>query len=151
MQPAYVYSFVDGLVPCECWVREGVWLVDIVVFPIGLQTPSNPSVLSLIPLLRTPCSVQWLVVSIHLCICKALAGPLRRQLYQAPFSLHSLTSTKVCGFGNCIWAESLGRDILQMAFPSVSALHFISIFAPVRISFSFYEEIKHPHFGLPSS
>jgi hypothetical protein len=55
-------------------------LVDIVVLPMGLQTPSAPSNLSLAPPLGTPCSVQWLAESIHLCTCQALAAPLRRQL-----------------------------------------------------------------------
>ena len=42
-------------------------------------------------------------MSIHFCICQALAGPLRRQLYQAPVSKHLLASTIVSGFGDCIW------------------------------------------------
>ena len=41
---------------------------------MGLQTPSAPWVLSLAPPLGTLCSVQCLAVSIHLCICQALAG-----------------------------------------------------------------------------
>jgi hypothetical protein len=81
-----VYSFVNGLVPGN---SGGVWLVVIVVLPVGLQIPSAPSVLSLIPLLGTPHSVQWLAVDIRLCIYRVLAGPLRRQLYQTPFSMHS--------------------------------------------------------------
>jgi hypothetical protein len=40
--------------PWELW---GVWLVDIIVLPMGLQTPSAPSVLSLTPPLGTLCSV----------------------------------------------------------------------------------------------
>jgi hypothetical protein len=79
-------------------VLGGVWMVDIVVLPMRLQTPSTPSVLSLTHLLGTLHSVQWLAVSIHLCICKALAGPLRRQPYQAPVSMHFLASTIVSGF-----------------------------------------------------
>ena len=77
-------------------------MVDIVVLPMGLQTPSTPSVLSLTPSLWTIHSVQWLAISIHLCICKALAGPLRTQPYQAPVSKHFLASTIVSGFGVCI-------------------------------------------------
>jgi hypothetical protein len=61
----------------------------MVVPPMGLQTPSDPWVLSLTPSLGTPCSIQWMVVSIHFCICQALAEPLRRQLYQAHVSLYS--------------------------------------------------------------
>jgi hypothetical protein len=85
--------------PWELW---GYWLVHIVVFPMGLQAPSAPSVLSLAPPLGTLCSVQWLVESIYLCICQALAEPLRRQLYQVPVSKHLLASTIVSGFGDCI-------------------------------------------------
>jgi hypothetical protein len=74
--------------------------VSIVVLPMELQTPSAPSVLSLTPSLGIPCSVQWLAVSIHLCICQAVAEPLRRQLYQAPVSKHFLSCTSVSVFGN---------------------------------------------------
>jgi hypothetical protein len=37
--------------PSEVW---GVWLTDIIVLPMGLQTPSVPSVLSPSPPLGTP-------------------------------------------------------------------------------------------------
>jgi hypothetical protein len=74
----HVYSLVGSLVPGS---SGGVWLVDIVLL-MGLQTPSDPSVLSLTPSLGTPCSVQWLAAIIHLCTCQALAEPLRRQLYE---------------------------------------------------------------------
>ena len=99
--------------PCELW---GVWLVDIVVLPMGLQTPSAPSVLSLTPPLGTLCSVQWLAVSIHLCICQPLAEPLRRQLYQAPVSIHLLASKIVPWLGNCIWGESPGGTVSGWPF-----------------------------------
>ena len=57
-----------------------VWLVDIVVLPMGLQTTSAPTVLPLTPPQGTLCSVQWLAVSICLCIGQVLTKPLRRQL-----------------------------------------------------------------------
>jgi hypothetical protein len=57
----------------ELW---GYWLVHIVVPPMGLQTPSAPWVLSLAPSLGTLWSIQWMAVSIHFCICQALAEPL---------------------------------------------------------------------------
>ena len=91
------------------WELLGVWLVDIVVLPVGLQTPSASSVLSLTHPLRSLCSD----VSICLCICKALAWPLRRQ---APFSKHFLAST----IEYVRWIPRWGS--LWMAFPSVSAL-----------------------------
>jgi hypothetical protein len=62
------------------------------------------------------CSVQWLASSFLLCICKALAGPLRRQPYQAHFSVHFLASTIVSGFGNCIWNESPGGTVSGWPF-----------------------------------
>jgi hypothetical protein len=46
-----VYSLVGGLVPGNPW---GVWLVDSVVLPIGLRTPSVLSVLPITPPLRFP-------------------------------------------------------------------------------------------------
>jgi hypothetical protein len=36
---------------------------------MGFQTPSAPWVLSLAPSLGTLCSVLWMIVSIHFCIC----------------------------------------------------------------------------------
>jgi hypothetical protein len=56
----------------------GGCLFDIIVLPMGLQTPSVPSVLSLTPPLRSPCSVQRLAVSICICIGQALVELLRR-------------------------------------------------------------------------
>jgi hypothetical protein len=73
---------------------------------MGIQTPSAPWVLSLTPPLGTPCSVQRMAVSIHFCICQALAETFRRQLYRAPISKHLLASIIVFGFGGCLWDES---------------------------------------------
>jgi hypothetical protein len=57
MGPSHVYSLVGGLVSGSPWV----WLIDIVVLPMGLQTPSAPSVLPLIPPLGIPAqSNGWL-------------------------------------------------------------------------------------------
>ena len=51
--------------PRELW---GYWLVHIVP-SMGLQTASAPWILSLAPSLGTLCSIQWMAVSIHFCIC----------------------------------------------------------------------------------
>ena len=51
------------------WVLWEVWLVDIAVLHVGLQTFSASSVLSLTPPLRMSCSVQWLAAIICLCTC----------------------------------------------------------------------------------
>jgi hypothetical protein len=109
------------------WELCGVWLIDIVVFPMGLQTPSAPSVLSLTLPLRTWCSVQWLEASICLCICQALAEPFRRQLYQSPVSMHFLASTIVSGFGDGIWDGSLGGTLSGWPFLK-SLLHTLSLY-----------------------
>jgi hypothetical protein len=90
------YSVVGGLDP-----RNSGWLI-LLFFLMGLQTTSAPSVLFLTPPLGTLCSVQWLAESICLCICQALAEPLRRQLYQAHASMHFLASTIVSVFSDCI-------------------------------------------------
>ena len=66
---------------------------------MGLQTISAPWVLSLSPSLETLCLIQWMIVSIHFCICQALAEPLSRQTYQAPVSRLLLASAIVSGFG----------------------------------------------------
>jgi hypothetical protein len=111
--------------PWECWGGGG--LVGIILLPMGLQTPSAPSVLSLTSPLRTLCSVQWLASSIHLCICQAqaLTEPLRRQLYQAPVSKHFLASAIVSGFGGCIWDGSPGGAVSGWPFLQ-SLLHTLS-------------------------
>jgi hypothetical protein len=54
-----------------------------------------------------------MTVSIHLCICQALAEPLRRQLYQAPVSKILLASAIVSGFGGCLWDGSRGGAISE--------------------------------------
>ena len=65
--------WVHPCVPLGWWLRPWeLWLVDIVVLSMGLQIPSAPSVLSLTPPLGTQWSVQWLAVSICLCICQHL-------------------------------------------------------------------------------
>jgi hypothetical protein len=93
---------------------------------MGLQTPSTHSVPSPIPLLgiQPSCSVQLLAANIHLCVYKALAGPLRRQPYQAPFSMHFLASTIVSRFG--IWDESPGGTVSgdSLSFSLCSTLYF---------------------------
>jgi hypothetical protein len=53
------------------------WLPQCIIWgckPLQLFLPfSNSSI-------GTQCSVQWLAVSIHFCICQALADPPRRQI-----------------------------------------------------------------------
>jgi len=89
-------------------------MVGIVVLK-GLQAPSAPSILSLTPLIGTMFSVQWLAARINLRVCDDMAEPLRRQLYQASFSMHFMTSEISSGLGNL----DFGADI----YLSVSAYY----------------------------
>jgi len=78
----HVYALFGCLVPGSS--GESGWLVLLfflwICKPIQLLSPFFNSSLG------TPFSVQWLSVSILLCICQVLAEPLRRQLYPAPVS-----------------------------------------------------------------
>ena len=78
-----MYTLVGDLVLRS---SGGIGLVDNVVLPMGLQTPSPTSVLSLTPPLGSQCSILWLSASICIYIGQALAEPLRTQLYQIPIS-----------------------------------------------------------------
>jgi hypothetical protein len=101
----HVYSLFGGPNPgSSCGVGRG-WSVDTDAPSMGLQTSSAPLVPSPTPPSGTPLSVQWLAASICLCICQALADPLRRQPYQAPVSKHFPASTIAPGFGDCIWDD----------------------------------------------
>jgi hypothetical protein len=119
------------------------WLVHIVVPPMELQTASAPWILSLAPSLGVLCSVQWMTVSIHFCICQALAQPLRRQLYQAPVSQILLASAIVSGFGGCLWDGSPSGAVSEWSFlPSVSAPNFVSVTPFMGILFPLLRRIK---------
>jgi len=91
-----MFSLFGGLAPGS---YGGVWLIDIFVFPMVLQTPSAPSVFSVTSPLWSPCSVQWLAATILICISRALTEPLRRYPYLAPVSKQFLASAIVAGFG----------------------------------------------------
>jgi hypothetical protein len=92
-----------------------------------LKTPSAPSVLSLTPPLRIPWSVEWLATSICLWLCSALAEPLWRQLYQAPVSMHFLTSTIVSVFDDCIWDGTPGGAFSRWLFFNIWSILWIHI------------------------
>ena len=103
-------------------------MVDIVVLPMRLQTPSAPTVLALTSPLGT-CSVQYLTVYIHVYIGLTLEEPLRGQLYQVPVSKHFLASAIVSVFGVSRWDGLLcgaasGWPFLQFLLYSLS-LHFL--------------------------
>ena len=129
------------LEPCvllTCWLSPskllGVWLVDIVVLPVGLQTHSVHSVLSLIPPLGTPCSLQWLAESICLYIVR-LWESLSADRY-----IRFLSERASCIYNSIwVWCLYMGWiprwDSLWMAFPSVTAPYFVFVFPQVSILF----------------
>jgi hypothetical protein len=78
--PPYVF------LGCGLESRSSGWLI-LLFFLWGCKPLQLLQSFSLTPPLETPWSVQWLAVSIHLCICQALVEPLRRQLYQSPVSM----------------------------------------------------------------
>jgi hypothetical protein len=103
------HSLVGGLDPGSsgCWYSCSTY---------GIANPSVPSVLTLTLPLGTPILVQWLAASPCLCPCQVLAEPLRRQLYQAPVSMHFLASTIVLASGDCIWDGSPGGAVSGWPF-----------------------------------
>jgi len=106
---------------------------------MGMQTISALSVLSLTPPLGILFLVQWRAVSIHLCICQALAEPLRRQLYQAFVSMHFLASLTVSDLGDCVWdgfsgGVVSGWPLLFYFSTSLSLfLYHTTLFTPPRM------------------
>jgi hypothetical protein len=76
-------------------------MVHIVVPPMGLQSPSAPGVLSLAPSLGTLCSVQWMAVSLHFCICQALVKP-RETAISGSCQQALVGICLVSGFGGCL-------------------------------------------------
>jgi hypothetical protein len=115
----------------------------LLFFLLWLQTFSAPSVLSLTLPLVTLCSVQSLAASIPLCICQALAKPLRRQSSQAPLNMHFLASTIASWFGDGIWNVSPGGAVFGWPFLQ-SLLHTLSPYFVPLSSLSL-------HFGVLDS
>ena len=87
-------------------------MVDIVVLSMEL----SPSVLSLTPPLGSLSQSNGWLVSIHLCICHALAEPLRIHLYQVLVSKHISVSAIVSGFSVCLWDGSPGGAVSRWPF-----------------------------------
>ena len=62
-----------------------------------MQTSSFPANISLTPPFRILISVLQLNENINCCICYALVDPRRRQLFQAPVSMHFMASAILLG------------------------------------------------------
>jgi hypothetical protein len=143
----HVYSLVGGLSPGNSGGSVGwYWCL-----PMGLQTPSAPSVLSSNSPIWDP-MFSPMGSCEHLPLC--LWGSVR--VSQKTVISDSCQQALLDTHGR-VWVWWLYKgwiyrwDHLWMAFPSVSAPHFMFIFSPVIILFSLFEGVKHPHFGLPSS
>jgi hypothetical protein len=86
----HVYTLIGGLVPGS-W-EERVWLIDVVVLPMGLQIPSALPVLSLTPRLGSLCSIQWVgceySASVFVRLWPNLSGDSYIRLLSASTSWH---------------------------------------------------------------
>jgi hypothetical protein len=99
-----------------------VWLVDIAVLPIGLQSLTLP--------LGSSCSVQCLAVSMCICLSQVLGDPPRGQSFQAPVCKHIKASGKASGFGICTCDGSKGRAVSEW-LGLQSLLHFFVLAFPL--------------------
>jgi hypothetical protein len=120
----HMYSLVGGLVPRSSGVGVGGWMVDIVL-PMGLQTPSAPSVFSLNSFIWDP-------------VLSPMVGCQQPRLYLSG-SVRASQETALSGscqealvdIHNSVWVWCLYMGwiprwgSLCMAFPSVSAPHFV--------------------------
>ena len=108
-------------------------MIDIVALPMGLQTPSAPSVLFLTPLLWT----YKLSPKVGLAVPQETATSVSSQ--RALLGIHNNVQ---------VWLLDMGQiarwGSLWMAFALVSAPQFISIFAPMCILFPCLRRTKVP-------
>jgi hypothetical protein len=127
--------------PKELW---GYWLVHIDVPPMGLQTPSAPYILSLASSLGTLCSIQWMTVSIHFCICQADTGRAPQET-----AISDSCQQALVGICHSVWVWCLFMGWIPkwgsfwMVVPSDSAPNFF-----LCISFHGYLS-KHIHSFTP--
>ena len=75
----------------------GFWLVDIVVLPMGLLTPSPPWVLSLTLPLGNLCLVHWFATASGLHLSGSGRLSQETAINQAPVCRYFLASTKCLG------------------------------------------------------
>jgi hypothetical protein len=127
---------IPWLGPVHGSSRGSSQLIDTVALSMGLQTHSASSVSSPTPPSGTLHSVQWLAASIPPLY---LSDSGRASQETAISGFHQQA---VPGFQNRVWVWWLQMGwiprwgSLWMAFPSVSAPHFDSIFPPVSILFT---------------
>jgi len=99
----------SGLVP-----GSSGWLALLFIW--GLEALQALPVLSKIPSMGVPFSVQWFAAGILLCICHILAVSLRRDLHPVPVSLHFFASPILSSIHPGILSSLLNRDRKTSAF-----------------------------------
>ena len=89
--------------------------------------------ISLTPSLGTLCSIQWMPVNTHFCICQALVEP------HSYISYIRFLSAGSCWHLPSVWWLFMGWipkwDSLWMVIPSVSGLNFVSVTPSMDILF----------------
>jgi hypothetical protein len=112
----------------ELW---GVWLVDIIVLPMGLQTPYS----SFSPFTDSSTEDSMLSPMVG---CEHSESKASQET-----AISSSRQQALLGISNSVWVWCLYMEwllrwgSLWMAFFfSISALHFVSVFPPVNIFFS---------------
>ena len=90
-----------------------------------------------------PMLSQLVAVSIHLCMCEALAEPLRRQLYHAPVNKLLLLSSIVSEFAGCVYGmdPQVVHSLDDHSF--ISAPHFVSVTPSMGVLFPLPKKDGH--------
>ena len=116
----HVYSLVGGLVTGSSGVLVGSYCCSY-----GVTNPFNSFSSFSSSAFGDP--VLSPEVGYGHCIFQTLAEPLRNQLYQDPVSMYFLASSKVSGFGVCIWDGSIAGVVSGYPFLQ-SLLHTLSLY-----------------------
>ena len=132
--PCYICCWSLGSCVLELWL---VWLVDTVFLPMVLETPSASFFISLSPPLGIPCTLQWCLASVCLCVCQILAELLSREIFHAPVSTYFLPSKIVSGFCVHIWDISPGGTVFGWSFLQYLFHIFVPYLFPWIISSPF--------------
>jgi hypothetical protein len=126
------------------WKLWGLWLIDVIAIPMGLHDPfssfnplSNSSIGHLVFHTMVDCK--------HLPLFLSGSSRVSQETTISGSCQHALL-----GIHNsiCVWWLYMGWisgwDSLWMAFPSVSAPHFVSVFAAMSILFPHLRRTKAP-------
>ena len=121
---------------CSCFTALAFFYSETSVLHRTKGLPSHwcqikplqlPQSFPLFPAFRSLCSVQYLALSICICIGQDLVEPQRRKLYQAPVSKHILASAIVSRFGVCMWDGSPVGTVSWWPFFQ-TLLHSLSLY-----------------------